>query len=133
MDIFSYAMVVYETITGRRPYVEFENMSQISKAIKIENKRPSLLVSICILIIYTEQKQKCHLGTIVYPIHKLMIDFHYLSGLQCAIPVPIPGVSDGEMLAQGRQGTASSHRRCQQTVHPELPVCGPFLRVYRDQ
>ena len=44
VDIFSYAMVIYETITGRRPYQEFDNMSQISKAIKGENRRPSVKV-----------------------------------------------------------------------------------------
>ena len=39
-------MVVYESLTGRRPYQEFENMSQISKVIKADNKRPSIKVDI---------------------------------------------------------------------------------------
>lgn len=42
VDIFSFAMVIFETITGRRPYQEYDNMSQIAKAIKTENKRPNI-------------------------------------------------------------------------------------------
>ena len=49
VDIFSYAMMIYETLTGKRPYQEFENMSQISKAIKSDDKRPSIGVMFCLL------------------------------------------------------------------------------------
>jgi hypothetical protein len=37
-------MVIYEILTGRRPYAECENLAQISKAMKIMGKRPELKV-----------------------------------------------------------------------------------------
>lgn len=44
MDIFAFAMVIYEILSGRRPFGECENLAQISKAMKIQGKRPDLKV-----------------------------------------------------------------------------------------
>ncbi|XP_048737830.1 leucine-rich repeat serine/threonine-protein kinase 1-like isoform X4 [Ostrea edulis] len=42
VDIFSFSMVLYEILSGERPYCEYKNMAQISRAIKMEAKRPNL-------------------------------------------------------------------------------------------
>ncbi|WAR00447.1 LRRK1-like protein [Mya arenaria] len=42
VDIFSLSMVIYEILTGKRPFSEYENLSQITKALKLEEKRPNL-------------------------------------------------------------------------------------------
>lgn len=42
VDIFSYAMVIYEVVSGERPYGELCNIGQITTAVKQEGKRPSL-------------------------------------------------------------------------------------------
>ncbi|XP_033749578.1 leucine-rich repeat serine/threonine-protein kinase 1-like [Pecten maximus] len=42
VDIFSFAMVVYEVVSGERPYGELRNIGQITTAVKHEGKRPSL-------------------------------------------------------------------------------------------
>ncbi|XP_052278678.1 leucine-rich repeat serine/threonine-protein kinase 1-like isoform X2 [Dreissena polymorpha] len=43
VDIFSFAMVIYEIFSGRRPFSEYENLSQVTKALKMEGKRPCLM------------------------------------------------------------------------------------------
>ncbi|XP_060064083.1 leucine-rich repeat serine/threonine-protein kinase 1-like [Ylistrum balloti] len=42
VDIFSFAMVIYEVVSGERPYGDLRNIGQITTAIKQEGKRPSL-------------------------------------------------------------------------------------------
>nr|XP_022329878.1 leucine-rich repeat serine/threonine-protein kinase 1-like isoform X4 [Crassostrea virginica] len=42
VDIFSFSMVLYEILSGERPYNEYKNMAQISRAMKVEAKRPKL-------------------------------------------------------------------------------------------
>lgn len=42
VDIFSFSMVLYEILSGERPYCEYKNMAQISRAMKMEAKRPNL-------------------------------------------------------------------------------------------
>ncbi|XP_061163666.1 leucine-rich repeat serine/threonine-protein kinase 1-like isoform X2 [Saccostrea echinata] len=42
VDLFSFSMVLYEILSGERPYCEYKNMAQISRAMKIEAKRPNL-------------------------------------------------------------------------------------------
>ncbi|KAK3096675.1 hypothetical protein FSP39_002282 [Pinctada imbricata] len=42
VDIFSFAMVIHEILSGERPYVEYKNLAQISRAMRFESKRPSL-------------------------------------------------------------------------------------------
>ncbi|KAJ8304250.1 hypothetical protein KUTeg_017833 [Tegillarca granosa] len=42
VDIFSFSMVIHEIISGERPYVEYKNLAQITRAIKYESKRPNL-------------------------------------------------------------------------------------------
>ncbi|XP_021368576.1 leucine-rich repeat serine/threonine-protein kinase 1-like isoform X2 [Mizuhopecten yessoensis] len=42
VDIFSFAMVIYEVVSGERPYGELSNIGQITMAIKQEGNRPSL-------------------------------------------------------------------------------------------
>lgn len=44
VDIFSFSMVIYEILTGRRPFAEYENLSQVTKALMMEEKRPMLKV-----------------------------------------------------------------------------------------
>jgi DNA-binding GntR family transcriptional regulator len=39
-------MVMYEILTGRRPYSEYENLAQITKAMKTEGKRPNTKVCV---------------------------------------------------------------------------------------
>lgn len=38
-------MVLYEILSGERPYCEYKNMAQISRAMKMEAKRPNLQVN----------------------------------------------------------------------------------------
>ena len=45
VDIFSFSMVLYEILSGERPYNEYKNMAQISRAMKVEAKRPKLEVN----------------------------------------------------------------------------------------
>ena len=47
VDIFSFSMVLYEILSGERPYNEYKNMAQISRAMKVEAKRPKLEVNKC--------------------------------------------------------------------------------------
>ncbi|XP_053405645.1 leucine-rich repeat serine/threonine-protein kinase 1-like isoform X2 [Mercenaria mercenaria] len=42
VDIFAFAMVIYEILTGRRPFAECDNLAQITKAMKIHGRRPNL-------------------------------------------------------------------------------------------
>lgn len=42
VDIFSYSMLMYEVLSGRRPFEEYKNLAQISRAIKMESRRPCL-------------------------------------------------------------------------------------------
>ncbi|KAK3595142.1 hypothetical protein CHS0354_028574 [Potamilus streckersoni] len=42
VDIFSFAMVITEVLSGHRPYESYTNLAQISKAMKISGKRPGL-------------------------------------------------------------------------------------------
>ncbi|KAL5004043.1 hypothetical protein ScPMuIL_017499 [Solemya velum] len=42
VDIFSFAMVIFELMSGSRPFHQYATLSQMSKAIRLQNKRPSL-------------------------------------------------------------------------------------------
>ncbi|KAL3867461.1 hypothetical protein ACJMK2_044663 [Sinanodonta woodiana] len=42
VDIFSFAMVISEVLSGHRPYESYTNLAQISRAMKISGKRPGL-------------------------------------------------------------------------------------------
>ncbi|XP_052100513.1 leucine-rich repeat serine/threonine-protein kinase 1-like isoform X2 [Mytilus californianus] len=42
VDIFSFSMVIYEALSGRRPFEEYKNLAQISTAMKTQSKRPCL-------------------------------------------------------------------------------------------
>ena len=44
VDIFSFSMVIYEILTGKRPFADYENMSQVTKALKTDGVRPRLKV-----------------------------------------------------------------------------------------
>ncbi|XP_067665270.1 leucine-rich repeat serine/threonine-protein kinase 1-like isoform X1 [Haliotis asinina] len=42
VDIFSFSMVIYEVLSGRLPYDEYVNLSQIMQAVIKDRKRPNL-------------------------------------------------------------------------------------------
>jgi serine/threonine protein kinase len=54
VDIFSFSMVIYEILSGRRPFEEYRNLAQIYKAIRTESKRPCMQVCtfhLCCLLV----------------------------------------------------------------------------------